>query len=256
MNKLMLLIILVTVIFTTSCSNKENNAKNSTDITDIGTVAETEIATDTESPYNENPRFDKPNGDYSKSAEIACFDLYQLLDYAEAVIIGEVVSDGEPYSEDFTLPGIGESFDVKASLTKTKIRVDEILYGESVVNAGIAANVDGIETSEAAKSADKIIDFVQLGQPGVDDMVIKVRRGEKIILFAIYDEKYDYYCSVSFENGVFYIREDGLYTNSNRYEFGKYDGTPAELLKRDVAALIKEHNMTPETSFINRVRKK
>ena len=252
MNKIIVITIFVLCLFALfSCAENDIDdiVTSPTSFNDTGTIAETEITTDTESPYNQNPRFDKPNGDYTRMAEIAGYNLYEILDYAEAVILGEVVSDGEPYSEDLTLPGIGESFDVKASLTKTKIRVDEILYGESVVDAG------STETAGATGTTDKIIDLVQMGKPGVDDMVIKVRRGEKIILFAHYDDEKNYFAAVSFENGIFYIREDGLYTNSNLFEFAKYDGTPTELLKRDIAALIKEHNMTPETSYYNRIKK-
>lgn len=181
--------------------------------------------------YNTDIKTDKVNGYMSTMGETFGETLDQFIDMSEVIFVGEVVSDGEAYSESIDYTAFGKDESLNFALTKISVKIDEVLYG--TIN-------------------DEVITFVQVGAPGSDEMVKQIKKGDNVVIIGSYDEDKDYYCSVCFENAIFYITENGLYTYSNKADMGKYDGTPLELLKRDIANIIEENNMTPENNLYAR----
>lgn len=180
--------------------------------------------TDTDCPYNPDIKTDKPNGFCLSWPSYYGETMYDFLDMSDVVFVGTVLDSGKDYKDPYSTD--------KTPLTEYRIKVDEVLYGE-IFN--------------------KEISFIQLGRPMDDYYEMRIAKDDKILVLANYEEKWTGYRSVCNENGIFYIREDGLYTYSNKPDMGKYDGTPLELLKRDLADLIEEYNMTPENNFYARV---
>lgn len=170
-------------------------------------------AQNSEYEYNTEIDLNKPNGSISQMVDCEIMDVAGLTERADAIIYGKVANNGEAYSEPFIS---GETHEV--ALTKTKVKVNEVIYGEVPSNE---------------------IYYVQIGNPGDDSVTIKLKENEEVVLFVVYNEEHDYYCGISYEQSIFYVTEDGLYTNANVAELGKYDGTPLELLKRDIANIIK-----------------
>lgn len=183
-------------------------------------------AKNSEYEYNTEINLNKPNGSISQMVDCEIMDVVGLTERADAIIYGKVANNGEAYSEPFIS---GETHEV--ALTKTKVKVNEVIYGEVPSNE---------------------IYYVQIGNPGDDSVTIKLKENEEVVLFVVYNEEHDYYCGISYEQSIFYVTEDGLYTNANVAELGKYDGTPLELLKRDIANIIEENNMTPENNLYAR----
>ena len=174
--------------------------------------------------YNTDIDTNKPNGSLGSWGDTAYIYLDSAVKDSEVIFIGEIISEGEPYTEDYTWSGGGPTFNYK--LTKTDLRVDEVVYTDSKKN--IDSDLKG-----------KVITFVQVGKPDSDDVQIKVKNKDKVLVFGNYSEKYGYYCSICGDDTIFYIRENGLYSYSNYPDMGKYDGTPPELLKRDINNIIK-----------------
>lgn len=186
--------------------------------------------------YNPNPQTDKPQGSFISSATTYGSTLYDFIDFSSVVIVGTVVDVGDTIVDKFTFEG-DVPVDISMPLTPFTIKVEKVLYGDPVYS----------------DEANKTITYVQKGYADDDTVQVKVHKNERIVLIAEYKEEAEYYiCS---EHSTFLLTDDGLYSFSNLPEMAKYDGTPLELLERDIKNLVKEHKMTPENNFTARAKR-
>lgn len=184
--------------------------------------------------YNRNIDTNKETGNFLKYADTYGETLEDFLDFADTVVIGRVVSGPKYRSDTWVYYESGEDVrSVDFPLTEFTIEVDEVLYG----------------------TAPKTITFVQMGEPGSDAYEKQVKMGDTVTVIATQSEE-GYYCSVSCENGVFYHRDNGLYSYSNKPDLCKYDGVKKNVLSSDVKRIVFVNGMRPETNFSQRVATK
>ena len=171
--------------------------------------------------YNTDIDTNKPNGSFIKAVETYGEKLDDFVKMSDVIIIGEVVTDGVECTDDFYIdgdnPAEGSDF-IDVVYTKIDVKIDEVLYGTV---------------------KEDTITVVQLGKPGINDAQMKMLKGDSVVLLLSYRSDEEVYCSVGSENCDFYILENGLYSYSNLPDIGKYDGTPPELLKRDINNILK-----------------
>lgn len=190
---------------------------------------------DPEFSYNQSPNTDKPQGSFISAATTYGSNLYDFIDLSSVIIVGTVVDVGETINDSFTFEG-DDPVQISMPLTPFTVKVEKVLYGEPVYS----------------NAENQTVTYIQKGYADDDTVQVKVHKDEKVVLIAEYKENAGYYvCS---ENSTFLITDEGLYSFSNLPEMAKYDGTPLELLERDINQLVKEHNMTPENSLIERAK--
>jgi hypothetical protein len=182
--------------------------------------------------YNKNINLNKETGSFIKYAEMYGSTLYDYVDMCDAIIMGNVISNGIGFEEDWSYDiSIMEQRTTTFPLTKTQIEVDEVLYG-SVNN--------------------KVINLIQMGSPNITDIEAKVKYGQTVIILLKDHGNGIDYSSVSVENGIFYIEDLKLYTLSPMEDLNKYDGCDTKILLTDMNRIIKFNNLSPENSEAKR----
>ena len=186
--------------------------------------------------YNPNPQTDKPQGSFINSASFYGSTLYDFLDFSSVAIVGTVVDVGDTIIDNFTFEG-SLPVEISMPLTPFTVKVEKVLYGDPVYS----------------DEKNKTITYIQNGYADDDTIQIKVHKNERVVLLAEYKEEAKWY--VCGELSTFLLTDKGLYSFSNLPEMAKYDGTPLELLERDIKKLVKEHKMTPENNFTARAKR-
>jgi len=185
--------------------------------------------------YNDSPDLNKETGSFIKFASLYGETLDDYIDMSDAIIMGEVISDGVGFEDTW-------SYDISEkeqrthtfALTSTEIRVDKILYGS-------------VE--------EKIVNLVQQGSPGVTDAEAKVKKGQSVVILLKGQGNGKDYASISCENGIFYVENSKLYTLSPLEDFSKYDGCDLQVLLSDMNRIITFNNYSPENNFFKRTQK-
>jgi len=154
-----------------------------------------------------------------------------LLEQADLIIEGEVVSDGTTKTEYFSLGDeaaeekLEKMFPGKSApaynVTSSQIKVNRVLYGD--------VDTDTIELH-------------QFGSAGSDNGETKVRKGRKMIfILRKHPDKENVYSSVDFEDGLFEVDEDNkLLSLSDNMLTAKYDGLDAKTLEKDISKALKK----------------
>jgi hypothetical protein len=183
--------------------------------------------------YNKNIDLNKKTGYILKQTELYGKTLYDQIDMCDAIIKGEVISEGVGFEDIWSVPiSESEQHTYTYPLTSTKIRIDEVLYGQ----------IDK-----------EIVNFIQIGSPNMDDGEVKVKLGQKVIILLHSHGNGEDYSSVSVENGIFYIEGFILYTFSPLSDLNKYEGCNPQILLTDINRIATFNRLSPENNFFKRI---
>ena len=184
--------------------------------------------------YNRNINLDKKTGDFIKIADMYGSTLYDYIDLCDAIIMGRVISEGIGFNEDWSYDiSETEQRTINFSLTKTQVKIDEVLYG----------TIDS-----------EVINLIQMGKPNVTDMETKVQNGQTVIILLKDHGNGIDYSSTSVENGIFYVEDSKLYTFSPREDLNKYEGCSTKILLTDINRIITFNRLSPENNFSKRIQ--
>lgn len=154
----------------------------------------------------------------------------ELLRFADLVIIGEILTDGETKEKPISAsPEQDAKFTELFSkvptykVAQTNVKVNKVIYGDSNL-------------------VDTIIKFNQLGEAGNDYNQTKAKKGDEMLLILCKSDEDDTYASVSFEDGMFLIDKNNgkLLSLSKDILVAKYDGLDQQILENDIKKSIKK----------------
>lgn len=177
--------------------------------------------------YNTNPNIsskvvgsEKVNG-----FRIPSSSMDELLDYAELVVVGEVLTEGN--TKKIPLNASSEQ-NAKFMAQFSKLPTYEVVDADFKVNEVIY----GDSTLEGTT-----IKFSQLGRAGNDDYQTKAKKGNQMLLILRKAEEENTYASVDFEDGMFLVdknENNKLLSLSKNILVAKYDGLDLKVLKDDI----------------------
>lgn len=211
-NKLLILtaMLILTTLLMSSCQGKPEYAYD----------------TNTTETYNLSPDIDlKSVGsnqlpvdkEYAK-------DITDLTNRADLIVIVRVISNGKAYVE--TIPtmnaeqGKKQGGTIHVALTTTRLKVEEVLYGDE-------------------KSGE--IELVQVDYPGKDAGDTKVKNGDTMLVILKKNPDRNDYTSVAYEEALFIVQEDNTVVSlSDNVKIAKYDNTEMGLLARDIKKAVQQ----------------
>lgn len=142
--------------------------------------------------------------------------LKELIDKADLIIVGDVLTDG--LTKNVTIGDDGnDKGGVTFDITENQVAINNVLYGSTDA---------------------KEITFQQLGKAGNNMFQTKVQKGNKVLLILIKDDSSENtYASVDFENGCFVISNNKVLSLSNVEAVAKYDNLNLNNLTQDIRKL-------------------
>jgi len=179
-------------------------------------------------PYNMHPDVsqrdallgDRGGGAPTNFSRMSLVDTDGLTLFADLVVVGTVMDNGSPivYDVSIDMPVLDEKLRKNSGAglpleydTVTRVKIDQLIAGEA--------------------PSSKFFNFVSLGPAEQSP----IRKGEKWLFILAREERDGTYCSVDFENGLFYVNKDGTLTAmSGNMICARYDGLPVSSLTDDI----------------------
>jgi len=178
--------------------------------------------------YNDYGTNDKKVGENAiryLSSSIGIGSLDDLMQFADLIVEGEVISDGElvydpPPQVEGASRGDFPDLDLTdgVATTHTKFKVTNTYYGET---------------------SSEIITILQFGLPDTDFGEIKIQKGQKLICMLRNSSYKNIYASVSWENGFYDISDEKVMAFSNINGLSKFDEKSVDELRQEFKNVIK-----------------